>query len=76
MPSAPLASASVRRHYLRGGLGLLALLGAIVGAAAVTSAAVALLLVTVVAWRGCPTCWAIGLLQTRERAACPAPHRR
>jgi hypothetical protein len=58
------------RHYARGGLGLLALIAAVVGAAAGAPAALALLLVTVASWRGCPTCWAIGLIQTRE--ACSA----
>ena len=51
-------------------LGLLALIAAVVGAAAGAPAALALLLVTVAAWRGCPTCWAIGLIRTRE--ACSA----
>jgi hypothetical protein len=66
----PLASRSMPRHYARGGLGLLALIAAVVGAAAGAPAALALLLVTVASWRGCPTCWAIGLIQTRE--ACSA----
>ena len=34
-------------------------------------AALGLLIVTAAAWRGCPTCWAIGLVQTRARASCP-----
>ncbi|WP_033212507.1 hypothetical protein [Kitasatospora phosalacinea] len=61
------ASASLPRHLLRGavgfgaiaaGLGLLPVLGAVV-----------LLLVPVglLALRGCPMCWAIGLLQTVSR---------
>ncbi len=65
MPSSPLASRSVKQHYARGALGLLALVAAVAGAAA-TPAALALLIVTAVAWRGCPTCWAVGLMQTRE----------
>ncbi len=64
----PLASRSVTRHYVRGALGLLALIGAVVGTAVGAPAALALLLVTVASWRGCPTCWAIGLFETR--AAC------
>ena len=68
-----LASASVTRHYSRGALGLVAAVGAVVGAAVGTTAALALLVVTVVAWRGCPTCWAIGLTHTRAREACSGP---
>ena len=66
----PFASASVRRHYVRGLIGLLALVGAIAGTAAGVTGAVLLFVVTPLAWRGCPTCWAIGLMQTRERQAC------
>jgi hypothetical protein len=66
-----LASKSVQTHYARGALGLLALVAAIVGAAVATSAALVLLILTAFAWRGCPTCWAVGLMQTRERQACP-----
>jgi hypothetical protein len=66
----PLASASVPIHLLRGAIGLLALIAGIVGASTVGAAALLLLVVTVVAWRGCPTCWAVGLMETmgRERA--------
>ena len=66
-----LASSSTRRHYVRGAAGLLAFVAALAGPAAGTPAAPALLLLTVAAWRGCPTCWALGLLQTRECEACP-----
>jgi hypothetical protein len=68
--SSPFASRSVKRHYTRGALGLLALVAAVVGAAAATPVALALLIVTAVAWRGCPTCWVVGLTQTHERQAC------
>jgi len=70
MRSSPFASTSVRRHYARGALGLIAFVAALAGAAAGAPAAVVLLAVSVVAWRGCPTCWAIGLGHTR---ACPRP---
>lgn len=60
------ASSSITRHYARGVVGLLALIAAVVGVAAGAPAALALLLLTAGAWRGCPTCWAIGLIQTRE----------
>ena len=62
-----LASATVPRHLLRGATGLLALAGAILGAGILGPAALLLFGVTLVAWRGCPTCWAVGLIQTRER---------
>lgn len=63
----PLASSTVGRHIARGVIGLLAAIAAIVGATTVGPAAILLLIVTVAAWRGCPTCWAIGLMQTRAR---------
>ena len=62
----PFASRTVKRHYVRGAVGLLALVLALAGAATLSAAALLLLIVTVVAWRGCPTCWAVGLMQTRE----------
>ena len=67
MGSCPLASGSVRTHYARGALGLLALVAGI----AIGGAGLLLLLVTVAAWRGCPTCWAIGLMQTRYGTGAP-----
>ena len=70
MPPTTFASSSVPRHLVRGALGLLALIAAILGTSAGAPAALALLVVTAVAWRGCPTCWAIGLVHTRDRAAC------
>ncbi|MFL5846087.1 MAG: hypothetical protein ACJ762_15470 [Solirubrobacteraceae bacterium] len=71
MARSPFASRSVKAHYVRGGVGLLALVAGIVLAAAGVAAGLALLVVSVAAWRGCPTCWAVGLMQTREGAACP-----
>lgn len=70
MGSLSLASKSIKSHYARGAVGLLALLAAVVGAAIATPAALLTLIVTAAAWRGCPTCWAVGLMQTRERQAC------
>ncbi|MBF6296549.1 hypothetical protein IU459_03215 [Nocardia amamiensis] len=61
------ASASVPRHLLRG----LAGFGAVIAAFALYPLVgfVSLLLVPVgmVVLRGCPTCWAIGLVQTISR---------
>ncbi|WP_330229414.1 hypothetical protein OHA40_25625 [Nocardia sp. NBC_00508] len=61
------ASASVPRHLLRGLVGFGALLAAV--ALYPLAGFVSLLLVPVgmVALRGCPTCWAIGLVQTTSR---------
>jgi len=70
MGSSPLASRSVRRHYARGVVGLLSSVAAVALAATGTPAALVLLVLTVAAFRGCPACWAIGLMQTR-RHACP-----
>jgi hypothetical protein len=77
-PSAPgrgaFASASVTRHLARGALGF-----GLIGAALVLTSsvgAVALLLAPlgVVALRGCPMCWTLGLIETisagRVRRAC------
>jgi hypothetical protein len=60
----PLASGSVREHLFRGAVGLAAAILAILLVAVVGPISVALLLVTVFAWRGCPTCWTVGLLGT------------
>jgi hypothetical protein len=70
MASSPFASRSVPVHYARGVVGLLAAVAAVLGVALGAPAALLLLLVTVAAWRGCPTCWAVGLMQTREREGC------
>lgn len=66
-----MASSSINRHYARGALGLLALAAAVAGAALGAPVALVGLIVAAAAWRGCPTCWAVGLMQTRAREACP-----
>lgn len=58
----PLASGSARKHLFRGSVGLTAAILAIVLAAVVGPISLVLLLVTVFAWRGCPTCWTVGWL--------------
>lgn len=63
------ASATVPRHLLRGAVGLVAFLAAFVIAGTTSAAGLLLLPVAALAWRGCPTCWTVGLLQTREREA-------
>ncbi|MGP3987463.1 hypothetical protein [Streptomyces sp. 3N207] len=66
-PEADFASTSVPRHLLRGALGFGLITGAIAlmpsaGPAALLAAPLAL-----VAFRGCPTCWVVGLAQTISR---------
>ena len=61
------ASASVPRHLMRGALGFGLIIGSIalvpfVGFATLLAAPLGL-----VAFRGCPTCWMIGLAQTISR---------
>jgi hypothetical protein len=60
----PLASGSVGEHLFRGAVGLTAAILAIMLVAVVGPISLVLLLVTVFAWRGCPTCWTVGLLGT------------
>jgi hypothetical protein len=70
----PLASGSVREHLLRGAAGLAAAVLAIVLVAAVGPVSLVLIPLTALAWRGCPTCWTVGLLGTladdRARRGC------
>lgn len=60
------ASGSVAEHVLRGVLGLVLVVTAF---ALAGSRPIALLLLVpaVVAWRGCPTCWLMGLGATLSR---------
>lgn len=60
------ASSSVAEHVLRGVVGLLLAVGAVLLAPAHPWALVGLI-GTVVAWRGCPTCWTLGLMHTLSR---------
>ncbi|MEU2507560.1 hypothetical protein ABZ621_23015 [Streptomyces sp. NPDC007863] len=61
------ASSSVPRHLARGALGF----GLVIGAVALVPVAgpVSLLAapLALIAFRGCPTCWAVGLAQTISR---------
>ena len=61
------ASSSVARHLVRGvlGLGLLVAAFALIPVIGAVSLLIAPL--GVVALRGCPTCWALGLAQTISR---------
>ncbi|MDP9864383.1 MULTISPECIES: hypothetical protein [Streptosporangium] len=58
------ASRSVSRHLLRGGLGFGLLIGAVALVPTAGPASLLLAPLGLVALRGCPTCWAIGLVQT------------
>ncbi|WP_067456615.1 hypothetical protein [Nocardia alba] len=61
------ASRSMAVHLVRGAVGFGALVGSIALIPVVGAVSVLLLPVGVVALRGCPTCWAIGLMQTISR---------
>ena len=59
---------------MRGAVGLIAAGFAIALLASVGPASLALLALTALAWRGCPTCWTVGLFGTlgddRARRSC------
>ncbi|SDR79959.1 hypothetical protein SAMN04488570_0421 [Nocardioides scoriae] len=65
------ASRSVAEHVVRGVVGLVLVVLAL-AYAGTTAWALLLVVPAVVAWRGCPTCWALGLAATlsRGRAGC------
>ncbi|HEY1590954.1 MAG TPA: hypothetical protein VGF81_04125 [Solirubrobacteraceae bacterium] len=75
----PLASGSISEHLLRGVAGLIAAVLAIALLARVGPASLVLLPITALAWRGCPTCWTVGLFGTladgrARRSYCTAEH--
>ncbi|MFJ5830952.1 hypothetical protein [Streptomyces sp. NPDC093089] len=66
-PAANFASKSVPRHLARGAIGFGLIIGSIAlvpvaGPATLLAAPLAL-----IAFRGCPTCWMVGLAQTVSR---------
>jgi hypothetical protein len=61
------ASISLPRHLARGVVGFGALAGTIALVPAVGPVGLLLAPVGLVALRGCPTCWTIGLIQTVSR---------
>ena len=70
------ASRSVPRHLVRGALGLPMMLAAFVLVPWTGPLALLLLVPAAVLLRGCPTCWALGLAQTRALTArSPIEHR-
>jgi hypothetical protein len=60
----PLAGASIGRHLTRGALGFGLIGSAVALIPSVGPAALLLAAPGMVALRGCPTCWIIGLVQT------------
>lgn len=68
-PAVPaFASASPARHLLRGALGFGLIAGALVLGVRFGPLSLVLLLPAMVALRGCPMCWLVGLLQTFSNA--------
>ena len=63
------ASRSVPVHLARGVIGLVLVVAGL-GLAAVSALWLLLVPVAVVLWRGCPTCWTMGLIATRAKT-CP-----
>ena len=61
------ASTSLPRHLIRGLIGFGSLIAAFALIPAVGPASLLLLPITLLAFRGCPTCWVIGLLETISR---------
>lgn len=64
---ADFASVSVPRHLLRGVLGFGLIIGSIVLVPVAGPATLLAAPLGLVAFRGCPTCWAVGLVQTISR---------
>ena len=64
-------SKTLLRHILRGLIGLAAMVGAVVLARRADGlsmiGAAILVIVALVAWRGCPICWLTGLFTTPRR---------
>lgn len=61
------ASASLPRHLVRGLIGFGGLIGSVALLPAAGPVSLLLLPVGALALRGCPMCWAIGLVQTVSR---------
>jgi hypothetical protein len=61
------ASGSLARHLARGVVGLGALIGSVALIPLVGPISLVLIPVGLVALRGCPTCWLIGLTETFSR---------
>ena len=71
------ASKTITEHLLRGAIGIAAFVAAAVLGTLQPLLALALLPVALIALRGCPLCWTMGLVQTaiaRLRGTPPAGH--
>ncbi|MGW4651861.1 hypothetical protein [Kitasatospora sp. NPDC004289] len=66
-PGPSYASRSLPVHLVRGGIGFGALVGAFALLPVVGWVALLLLPVGLLALRGCPACWVLGLVQTVSR---------
>jgi hypothetical protein len=64
-----LASNSVTEHLVRGLLGFIALIGAVLVMLHGSMWSIPLALVGAAFLRGCPTCWMIGLMETLTKRA-------
>lgn len=73
-PDTLFASSSVPRHLIRGAIGCPMMLAAFVLVPLLGPLALLLIVPAAVLLRGCPTCWALGLVQTRaiDRSRTPA----
>ena len=67
-PDTLLASDSLAEHWIRGAIGLVLAVAAFGLIGIVGPVTLLLLLPAGIVWRGCVSCWALGLVQTR--AAC------
>jgi hypothetical protein len=63
-PRTSFASRSLGVHLARGAIAVAAVVGAAIGSSVVGAWALLLVPVALVALRGCPTCWIVGLLET------------
>ncbi|HEX3827970.1 MAG TPA: hypothetical protein VHV82_11935 [Sporichthyaceae bacterium] len=64
-PDTMFASRSVRMHVVRGVVGLVAAVAAFALVGIIGPVSLLLLVPAGLAWRGCPTCWAVGLTRTK-----------
>lgn len=73
-PETMFASSTVPRHVVRGVVGLPLLVAAFALVGVLGASSLLLAVPAVVLLRGCPTCWLLGLTQTRQvTATCPVP---
>ena len=63
------ASRTLVEHLLRGAVGLPLMVAAFALVGTLGALSLLLLVPSVALLRGCPTCWALGLVQTRQRCA-------